>query len=186
MQHICSWWFLLAFVSSEAAKKLCGRGLQTLNWPFPDLSFLFLGVCVCACSWTCAGQFVFCVPGAAWSECTQNHSSVLRYFIPALNLSVRHSRVLGWNTCLIKVWGDIRRNNDRVQQLYIREILWKNSECGSYVHPCEQGHCCRCPFLDTGWEVMSFSSVFGNRRFISGSSFNYLNYQSMVYVEDWT
>lgn len=106
-QHIYSWWFLLPFVSSQGAKKLCVEGYK-LNCPFPGLSSLFLGMC--ACSWTCAEHCVICIPRAARSECT-NHSSVLRYFIPALNLSMRHSWVLGLNTYLIEVWGDTRRNN---------------------------------------------------------------------------
>lgn len=106
-QHIYSWWFLLPFVSSQGAKKLCVEGYK-LNCPFPSLSFYF---------WACvpAAEPVLNSVLSVFQELhdrnAQNHSSVLRYFIPALNLSMRHSWVLGLNTYLIKVWGGIRRNN---------------------------------------------------------------------------
>lgn len=133
-KHIYSWWFLLPLSAPrEQTSWGAGWGLQTLSCPFPGHSFLFLGMYACLqmnLYWT--GRFLY---SRSCTEWTQNHSSVLGYVIPALNLSVRQSWVLGLNMNLIEVWGSIRKNNDRVQQLNIRKILWKNSECGSYIHP---------------------------------------------------
>lgn len=110
-------------------------GLQTLNCSSPGFSYFWACVCLCVPAAEPGLYSVFSVfqelhnqmVGRTIAVCLDTCSS---------SEPMGHSRVLGLNTYSIKVWRDIRRNNDRVQQLNIRKILWKNSECGSYIHPC--------------------------------------------------
>lgn len=77
------------------------------------LSYFWVGGCACVCVPAAEPVLnsVFSVFQELHDQNAKNHSSVLRYFIPALNLSMRHSWVLGLSTYLIKAWGGIRRNN---------------------------------------------------------------------------
>lgn len=96
---------------------------QTLRYPFSGWLFYFWAgfLRVCTPAAETADQHVFRVLEVAWCACTQNWSPAHRCFYSSSEPVCETLIVLVLDTYLIK-------GMTRMQQLYMKEILWRSSK----------------------------------------------------------